>query len=363
MDIHAEDDLTQKEVKKVWKDSFSDSDDFVDFYFKHRYNDDVNMVRRDDTGRLLSSMQLIPYLMTYCNSEVRSAYVSGACTAADCRNRCEMRKLLQEAHRRLYTEGVDIISLIPADDWLHTYYAGSGYADCFPVCEQHLRIDLENQPLGYTTYTFSTLALTSEEEINEVYAYFDRKMRERSCYLQHSLIDFKIIAEDLMRFSGGSIWVMRLRGTIVGVLLGYLKDGELLYVNEVLADDKRTEQALLFHVCKQVGSGRVWLLSPYTYDYQLGILECEEITMLGMARLINPMSLLTLYAAKYPREELFIQLKGDDAVAENNGYYTVQYGTCTRVRVAGKSYGLLTVSELTSMLLAREHPYMSLMLN
>ena len=51
-----------------------------------------------------------------------------------------------------------------------------------------------------------------------------------------------------------------------------------------------------------------------------------EMHELGMARLINVPACLELYAAVYQGEELCIHLQGDEAIGENNGYYSVSSG-------------------------------------
>ena len=73
--------------------------------------------------------------------------------------------------------------------------------------------------------------------------------------------------------------------------------------------------------------------------------------------------LLKVFAHKYPASELYIHIEGDEAIQENNGYYTVRDGFCFRERVPEKKYHTYTLDGFTRLLLEAEHPYMSLMLN
>lgn len=88
-----------------------------------------------------------------------------------------------------------------------------------------------------------------------------------------------------------------------------------------------------------------------------------DILFLGMARVIRAEELLKVFAHKYPASELYIHIEGDEAIQENNGYYTVRDGFCFRERVPEKKYHTYTLDGFTRLLLEAEHPYMSLMLN
>lgn len=81
-----------------------------------------------------------------------------------------------------------------------------------------------------------------------------------------------------------------------------------------------------------------------------------------MARVIRAEELLKVFAHKYPASELYIHIEGDEAIQENNGYYTVRGGICFRERIPEK-ISHLYVGWFTRLLLEAEHPYMSLMLN
>ncbi|KAA6326525.1 hypothetical protein EZS27_024375, partial [termite gut metagenome] len=72
----------KKQVKELWKLCFNEEEAFVDMYFDLRYNSDRNMyIRRDD--RIISSLDMIPYPMTFCGTNIRTSYISGACTHPD----------------------------------------------------------------------------------------------------------------------------------------------------------------------------------------------------------------------------------------------------------------------------------------
>ena len=107
----------REKVRKLWKLCFSDSKEFVDMYFHLRYNSEVN-VAIESGDEVIAALQMLPYPMTFCGSEVPTAYVSGACTHPDYRSRGVMRELLSQAFGRMYRNDVAFSTLIPAEPWL-----------------------------------------------------------------------------------------------------------------------------------------------------------------------------------------------------------------------------------------------------
>ena len=73
----------------------------------------------------------------------------------------------------------------------------------------------------------------------------------------------------------------------------------------------------------------------------------------GWQRVIRAEELLKVFAHKYPASELYIHIEGDEAIQENNGYYTVRDGFCFR-ESTGKKYHTYTLDGFTRLLLEAE---------
>ena len=91
--------------------------------------------------------------------------------------------------------------------------------------------------------------------------------------------------------------------------------------------------------------------------------EKEKEEKLGMARIIDVHAVLQLFATAHPNVEWNLTIT-DEQLDINNGYYYLNNGHCMKSakRLSG-SHLSLTISELTTKILAPQHPYMSLMLN
>ncbi len=331
------------EVKALWKRCFDDGDEFIDLYFRLRYKDEINRVVRRG-GRIVSALQAIPYPMTWGGTVISVAYISGACTHPDYRAQGLMRQLLADTHRRMYDDGALFGVLIPAEEGLKAYYARSGYVPVFGNGEEVVPVG--GQP------SFAECRITAAEMPDAaLYAYFDARMRARSCCIQHTADDFRVVLAD-WQLGHGKLWVARKGETIVGMAFA-ISDGHTLRIKELLADTPAVRCALIDFAGKEAG---VSVVSCPVYPPKSDALR-------GMARLIHAEKLLAIWAKNHSDVTCHFSLEGDDAVAENNGYYVVQNGTCRRTPeppADGRSH---TVASLTRALFEGECPYMSLMLD
>ena len=185
----------------------------------------------------------------------------------------------------------------------------------------------------------------------EHYHYFDSRMHGRRSCIQHPKEDFLVIMADL-RLGNGKLLVAWEADKIVGMAFTVMGD-DTLYIKELLADTDAVQDTLLYEAAHIYKVQRMDYFIPSSAD----------TLFLGMARVIRAEELLKVFAHKYPASELYIHIEGDEAIQENNGYYTVRDGFCFRERVPEKKYHTYTLDGFTRLLLEAEHPYMSLMLN
>ena len=106
---------------------FNDSDEFTDMYFRLRYSNDVNIAIQSGE-EVIAALQMLPYPMTFGKNEIKTGYVSGACTHPDYRNRGAMRELLSQAFTRMLHNDMAVSTLIPAE---------LGYSGTMPAWATH----------------------------------------------------------------------------------------------------------------------------------------------------------------------------------------------------------------------------------
>ena len=59
--IQFADDLTKQAVRDMWKEVFGDSDDYMDIYFKHKYQNENTLIYIED-NKPVASLQLLIFL-------------------------------------------------------------------------------------------------------------------------------------------------------------------------------------------------------------------------------------------------------------------------------------------------------------
>lgn len=337
--------MIKEKVKALWKLCFDDSEEFIEMYFRLRYNNEVN-IAIESGNEVISALQMIPYPMTFCGSSIQTAYISGACTHPDYRGKGVMKELLFQSFSRMMHNKAALSTLIPAEPWLFDYYAGMGYAPIFRYSEKEL-----TEQDGAVNRDISVKKLTSEKE--ETYLYFNRKMMERPCCIQHTPADFNVILADL-EISGGMPLIAVDKEKISGIALVYPTE-QGFQISELFAESEEIEKALIHQIQREAGTGKLTLLSPSATD-------CIQ-NVLGMARIIDAKTILQGYAAFHPEVEMNIELT-DAQLTANNGYYYLCNGKCmfSKVRLTG-GHQQLTIADLCEKIICPLQPYMSLMLN
>lgn len=336
----------KEQVKSLWRICFGDREEFIEMYFNLRYNNEVNVVI-ESGDEVISALQMLPYPMTFCEKEVQTAYISGACTHPDYQGRGVMRELLSQTFTRMLKNEVLLSTLIPAEPWLFDYYARTGYAPVFRYAERPIRVS----SLKVKTNSPIVVEQTTEYD-EETYRYLAKKLAERPCCLQHTASDFKVILEDLA-LTSDALFVARINQQVVGIAIAYRNETHTL-VDELLADDDEAELELLHQIRKANQSETMTLRLPVGKE--------NNGQPVGMARIINAHKVLDLYAATHPEETLNIELT-DEQLSTNNGFYYLYKGKCrtNKERLPG-THLRLNIGELTEKILRPMNPYMSLMM-
>ncbi|NDV57261.1 GNAT family N-acetyltransferase [Bacteroides sp. 519] len=329
-------------VKELWKLCFNDSEEFIELYFGLRYTNKIN-VSIQSGDNMIAALQMIPYPMTFCGTEISTSYISGACTHPEYRGKGVMRELLSQSFAQMTRKGVYVSTLIPAEPWLFDYYAKAGYVPVFHYSEKEVGIKEVNIPDSITIKH-----ACSPDEAS--YAYFDQKMHERSCCIQHEQDDYNVILEDL-KLAGGTVFTAWENNNIIGMAF-VIPESKTLKVKEILCNNTDLENILIQQAAIHYNSDKIVVVHPAD----------AEGKPKGMARIIYAKAVLQLFAATHPDKELNIELT-DDQLSLNNGYYYLVNGKCmtTRKRIPG-SHLQLTIGELTKLLFSYTEPYMSLML-
>ena len=187
----------KEEVKKLWNLCFGDDEAFTELYFSKRYSDEVNLAI-EENGNIISALQILPYPMTFSREIISTGYISGACTHPDHREKGAMKRLLLKSFARMQDNEVPLTTLIPAEEWLFSYYSKMGYTPIFEYSNKTFTVEELKPSSEYTVSKYTSQPFLQEE----AYFFFDENIKKRPCCIQHSFDDFLVIMDDLKLGSG-----------------------------------------------------------------------------------------------------------------------------------------------------------------
>jgi predicted acetyltransferase len=338
----------KEQVKDLWRICFDDAEDFVNMYFRLRYREEKNMVIQED-NKIISALQMIPYPMTFCGTTIQTSYISGACTHPDYRRKGAMHKLLLQAFARMYSEGVLISTLIPEQPRLVDYYGCMEYVSVFNYSKCVWK-------LSEISETDENIRIEQSVKYrDDIYDYFNRKMSERLCCIQHTKADFCVVLANLFLSKGNLFFAVRGEERKIEGVAFVMAEKEIGYVNELFAENPEIENELLRQTAIRCKCNQLIVISPSK--------NMPEPFPLGMARIIDAKGILNLFAATHPEIEMNIELH-DAVLYANNGYYYLRNSKCiANKNKLAKVHKQLSIGELTKMVLSGMQPYMSLMIN
>lgn len=120
----------EKEMRRLWKQTFHDSDAYIDLVFSTYFNPDLVEYEEQD-GKLLAALMGVEYEFRDKGSLLHGLYLCGLSTIEEHRGEGIMSDLLKRINIKADEKGFDFTFLIPADRGLIRYYRDRGYVEGF----------------------------------------------------------------------------------------------------------------------------------------------------------------------------------------------------------------------------------------
>ncbi|MBK5194514.1 MAG: GNAT family N-acetyltransferase [Proteiniphilum sp.] len=180
--IRFADDTTKQEVWDMWKICFSDPDDYMEIYFRHKYRNENTLLYVDE-GKAVASLQMLPYQFTFCGAEIPVIYLSGVCTLPEARKKGFMHQLLLNSFGEAVRRGIPLMLLVPQEEWLLQFYDKYGFAQTF---------DAGTEPLP----SLRELTDAHPGDLHAAYRAFNTMYRQNDMTLQKTFDDFLAMIEE-----------------------------------------------------------------------------------------------------------------------------------------------------------------------
>ncbi|MCQ4726532.1 GNAT family N-acetyltransferase [Anaerotignum faecicola] len=310
--------------KKLWDLSFTDSQNFRDWFFANRFVPDYSICIEEDGG-IVSEAQSIP-----CHIKIRGAVLNcsimvGACTHPDYKKRGYMKEIYTGYMNMVRDMGIVLCAHSPAV--LRTYF-NVGH---FPVSDTAFveieRAEAANRP------EFDEFDLKGS--VSPLLPCYAKAAEKYSGIISRSYMDFRLKADDYLSDGGKCISICE-NGAVAGYAV-YYDTPDMLYGEEIMALTPETEQRLVDSLI-YLGTGKSVKikLPPDTKSFSsLGKVTVGPRNVLGLA---NAEKLLKAVGMGLPYA---VEIK-DEIVAGNNGIFNLKGERTDRKPAVSMSAGNLT---------------------
>ncbi len=179
-------------LKRLWKISFGDNDDYINLFFSKKFKPKFTVVFENDEGDIVSSLFIQKYKITFYKSFLPVAYFCGIATLPEYRKKGIASQLVSFAENYCKKKKIQIFVLVPAEKSLFDYYEKLGYTQVF---------DKGEEPINF---------FDANENLYSAFRKFQKYYRVKNFCIQKTFSDFKTIREELL-ISGGNrynLWGM-----------------------------------------------------------------------------------------------------------------------------------------------------------
>ena len=278
----------KQQIIDLWKLSFGDSDDFIQLFFDRVYRDENTIVIQKN-GTVVSTLQILPYEMTYCGTTIPAGYICGVCTLPSEQGKGFMTQLMFTALEEMRNRDFALAILIPASPQLFDVYRRFDFANAFDYSTEEIYFIDPAIEKGskYENHLHANLRILSHQDLSPatIYTYYHSKQRTRDCCVQHSASQFETICKDWL-LGKGEIWIAFSNEQPAGLAFTMLSTPENVSFREIMAENTEIKNALVQSVLNRHQLHKAILRLPPTPTYSIPY---------GMAKIINKEQMVELY--------------------------------------------------------------------
>lgn len=239
---------------RLWKLAFGDDESYIGYFYEHCASPQDMMVLLDD-GELRSMLALLPMTVALPDGKkAKGAYVYALATDPDVRKKGYGRQLLQYADFYLKEQGMDCVTVVPAEAGLHRFFATVDYLECFSTRKLELLSAMVEPPRPA-----GGIVGIGAAEYNEIR---ERLLKNtfHAAYDEH-LIEFQ---RGVSRMSGANLYRITVDGE-EGCATAEYVDDESLSLKELLLPPRHFARAVAL-VKGILPAERYYVRTPALWD-------------------------------------------------------------------------------------------------
>ena len=124
-------------LKKLWKTSFDDSEESLDYFFKNTASPD-RVLAVFQNKKPVSALYMLESEIVISEKTYSAYYIYAVCTHPDFRGKGLMKSLFEELFNVAKSRNIDYLFLVPEEDYLFKLYEKLGFKNGFSYSEKTL---------------------------------------------------------------------------------------------------------------------------------------------------------------------------------------------------------------------------------
>lgn len=174
-----------KDAKKLWMESFGDSEDFVHFYFKNKFKPE-NSMGAFIKDKLVGDITMQEFNLLIRNNVINTGFLAGCATDPDFRNQGIMRGLLLAQLEEMNKKGYAFCHLHP---FLHAFYRKFGWetvSHMYRVVVPEITVESYAKEISFD---YDKLTVLYRRFVDKYDGYFFRSPWEMSVRIEEHIND------------------------------------------------------------------------------------------------------------------------------------------------------------------------------
>ncbi|MGP1567546.1 MAG: GNAT family N-acetyltransferase [Peptoanaerobacter stomatis] len=307
----------KKAVKILWKYCFTDTDEYIDYYFTKRYDVKNNYLMKKNNV-VISSLMTNPYKIDINGNISDTAYIVGISCDATNRGRGYVSTLIKKTLKGRYLKGEDVSMLMPIDTNIYTRY---GYANIADMIE----LDIPLERIKNKRCNDVEVKAYDESLLKDLIYVYSKSCENFGAYFVRDEIYFKNFIDEI-NLENGYVYLAYFDNEPIAYMVFYPKYEleKTGFVREIFSLSKSGYDKLLDIVKSHYTQIKNILLHTSKNSHLLQYFDNDnnivyKIKPFIMSRVINVLNTLKNLNSQ---ERFCIEIK-DDIIEENNAKFEV----------------------------------------
>lgn len=214
---------------QLWKDSFGDTDPFMEYYFSERA-DEGDKYCQYDGGKLASILYVNPIKIHVNENLIETGYIVGVATHKEYRRQGLMEQNMEQVLSDFREKNVPFVLLMAEHQ---EYYEKFGFKKVFT--QRYKVLPVARVPRKAAVSLFAPLSTVN---VKETVAFAKKYLRETyKTYVEHDE-EYLFRMQKEYKTSDGNLLVYRKQGKIAGYLLYGIEDEKIVLMEASFAEEE-----------------------------------------------------------------------------------------------------------------------------